>query len=47
MNGDDIQAIVQIIPEIAGFRGFLEILVGGGQDPDIRLYGPFPPTRSK
>src|SRR4030042_1570713 len=37
VNGDHIQAIIEIVPELGGFHPAPQIPVGGGQDPDIRL----------
>ena len=35
--GNDIQPMVQVLPKFAIFHQFLQITVGGGDDPDIDL----------
>ena len=42
---DDVQAVKKVLAEGFFQNGFLEVLVGGGNDPKVAVQGRIPPTR--
>ena len=39
MNGEDVETVVEIFPELSSFDKGLQVPVGSGNDPDVHMEG--------